>query len=152
MIITRVQYYFLLLAVCFAPFVLYKIGWLAISKPCIGTVVSIGETHGRRVGQQTYPVVQFTVDQKIITAYGDYNLPYAEGDLYPIRYNRYNPENTRLNTFLGCWIDTLIWCTIFTVIVSIVFLVEGIVPRNKLVKLSSKGLNFIDQDNNQLLK
>ena len=145
MTLTRTQYYFFLLALSLSPFILYKTGWLLVSKPTVGTVIYIGETHGRNIGRQEYPIVQFMAGKDTITTYGDYNLPYSPGDDYPLRYNPFRTKGIRLNTFMGCWIDTLIWCTIFTVIISIVFLVEGIVPHGKMVYISLRGIIFRDK-------
>jgi len=85
MVLKRNQFYLLLLGLFISPFILYKIGWLAFSKKTTGTVEYIGETRGRRIGRQVYPVVQFTTDSKhVVTISGDYNLPYAPGDDYRI--------------------------------------------------------------------
>jgi len=145
MTLSRKQFYCFSLAVCLSPFILYKTGWMIISKPTTGIVFYIDKTHGRGTLEQTFPVVVFIAGKDTVTAYGDYNLPYHPGEEYPIRYNRFIKTDTRLNTFWGCWIDTIIWCTILTVVVTITFLVEGIVPKNKLVRLSLKGIEFIEE-------
>jgi len=133
------------LAVALLPLTLYKMGWLAFSKPTVGTVLYIAQTNSRTTGRQTYPVVEYNTGRHKLTASGDYNLPYSAGDPYPIRYNQFNETDTRLNTFWGCWIDTMIWNTIFTVIISITFLVDGIVPKESLINLSLKGIKFTEK-------
>jgi hypothetical protein len=145
MVLKRNQFYLLLLGLFISPFILYKIGWLAFSKKTTGTVEYIGETRGRRIGRQAYPVVQFTTDSKhVVTISGDYNLPYAPGDDYPIRYNRFNETDARLDTFWGCWIETVIWSIIVFVIISIIFIRPDIVPKEKLIKIRRYHLEFID--------
>jgi hypothetical protein len=143
MTFSRLQYYFFLLAVFLLPFIIYKVGWLIISKPAVGKVLYINETSGRRSGRQTFPVVEFITPKHVVTVRGNYNLRYKEGDNYPIRYNPFKETDTRLNTFFGCWIDTMIWCLIFAVGVSLTFIADGIVPRGKLVNISAKGVKFI---------
>src|SRR5690349_21531146 len=122
MTLTRLQYYFFVLTVFLSPFIIYKVGWLLASKQAIGKVLYVDETYGRRQGRQTYPVVEFSTEKYIVTVKGNYNLLYKKGDTYPIRYNRFKETDTRLNTFLGCWIDTIIWCLIFGVGVSLSFI------------------------------
>jgi hypothetical protein len=124
--------------------ILYKIAWLAVSKTTTGIVEYIAETSGRSTGRQTYPVVRFTTAKRIVTISGDYNLPFARGDDYPIRYNRFNETDARLNTFWGCWIETIIWSIIFFVIISIIFIRPDMIPKGKSVKISRYRLEFID--------
>ena len=146
MLLTRSKYYFFLLLLCLSPFVLYKVGWLAISKPAVGKVLYIDETYGRKIGRQEYPVVEFQTEKYVVTVSGNYNLNYNKGADYPIRYNRFKETDTRLNTFLGLWIDTLIWCSIFATTISLTFIAKGIVPRRKLVAVSFTGIRFIDKE------
>ena len=104
----------------------------------------MGYTGGRDVGRQTYANVQYHVGWETYTVSGDYNLPYSEGDDYPIRYSIFNNVSIRTNTFWGLWFDTMVWCVIGFVITTIAFLVDGIVPKDRLVKLTKWKLEFIE--------
>jgi hypothetical protein len=68
MTVTILQFYFLVLATAIIPLITLRLGWIATSTANLGRVLYISHTTGRRTGRQTYPVVAYYADNRIIFA------------------------------------------------------------------------------------
>lgn len=142
--LNRSQFYVLLLTVLLLPFIIYKLVWLSSSKTAIGKVLYTGYTKSRSIGKQSFPVVIFETETSVVQFHGSYNLPYKPGDDFPVRYQIKHPEDARLNTFWGCWIETVIICSILFITLTFIFISKGIIPTNKSIILTLRGIKYDD--------
>lgn len=143
--LNRSQFYAFLLVVFLLPLILYKLFWISSSETALGKVLSTGYIKSRSQGYQKFPVVIFETKEDTIQFNASYNLPFQPGDDFPVRYSLNNPKDARLNTFWGCWIETVIICGVLFLALTIIFISKGLIPRNKSIHLTLMGIKYSDR-------
>lgn len=137
MLLTKNEFFALLLALVLLPFLTYNILWLAGSVKTEGRVVGIGEHMGMNIGRSTYALVSFRAGADTVW-FQALDESYQTGDAVPVRYRKANPENAKTATFLSLWGDVLAWAVIPLLVVVVLYFSPDIVPKRAMVLLGRK--------------
>jgi hypothetical protein len=142
MTLSKNQFLLLLLAILVAPFVVYKIIWIANSKKTIGKVYFIGHTLELNGGISSHLVILFKDGKQTITFNAPVNPHLKVNDNVPVRYKKDNPTDARINSFTRIWGDTIVYALWpFCVLLVIFFIPERldpIVPRHSKIIFGKK--------------
>jgi len=134
----KTTFILVLAAIFVLPFFLYKLIWMYNAVPATGTMCFMGKTLNGQFSSE-YPVIKFTVSGKdTIFFNGSDGMQLKRGDLVPVLYYKSNPATARVNTFAGIWVDTIVDASIPFVILLIVFLHPGIIPRKSSIRIGKK--------------
>jgi|GEM_PF-342549 len=130
MILRRNQLFFLFVTAIVLPFFAYKLLWLATTKKTNGTVYFIGHGNlGSALGISTYPVVRFAAGRDTVEFKGNINLDIKPGEIVPVRYQKNEPEDAKINSVICIWGDTLVYAFFpFIVLLIIFFMPERFDP------------------------
>ena len=131
--LNRIQFLLILAAFFILPFFIYKIIWLVNSAPATGTMCFMGKSLNGQLSS-TYPVIKLTsLTGDTIFFNGINEAIYQRGDRIPVRYQKNNPMDARINQFKGIWLDTIIYAMTPFIMLLIVFLHPDIIPRRSKI-------------------
>src|SRR5882757_2393480 len=108
MLLTRFQFFAVLLILFVAPWSVYKVYWLARSQRTMGVMCFTGHTL-ETVGVSEHPVILFKAGKDSLFINGNSNIILTPGQLVPVRYQRDAPSDARLDLPVSIWGDTLAW-------------------------------------------
>jgi hypothetical protein len=108
MLFRRNIFFILLLCIFVLPFTGYKLYWLARSQKTMGMMCFTGHTL-TTLGISSHPVILFAIGKDSIFFNGNSNLDLAPGSPVPVRYQKDNPSDARVNSIISIWGDTLAW-------------------------------------------
>jgi hypothetical protein len=150
-ILNRNRFFLLLFAVSVLPFFVYKGIWLATTKKTSGVLYFIGHGNlGSVLGISTYPVIQFRVNQDSFEFNGNMTMDLHPGEVVPVRYQKNNPSDAKINTLICIWGDTLAYAFFPVLVLLIIFLIperfDPLVPRKSKIQLGGKPLIRIIPD------
>jgi len=137
-IIRKVPFFLLLIAAIVIPFMTYKIKWLAGSVPCQGIMQFKGKSITGAL-EHSYSVISYVVGRDTLWFNGNDNVFFTEGAAVPVRYQKSNPEDARVNIFTSIWGDTLVYGGIPVVILLMLFLHPQVVPWGSSIKIVRKS-------------
>ena len=86
----------------------------------------------------SYSVISFFAGHDTIWFNSDDNIIYEVGETVPVRYQKDNPSDARVNIFADVWGDTLVYGAAPLLIVLMIFLHPKGIPRQSKFRLSSK--------------
>jgi hypothetical protein len=122
MILRRSQLLFLFVVVTVLPFFAYKLRWLATTKKTTGVVYFIGHGNlGSVLGISTYPVIRFAAGRDTIEFKGNINLDVQPGEVVSVRYQRNEPADAKINSFICIWGDTFVYAFFPFIVLLIIF-------------------------------
>ena len=107
MVVGRNGFFLLLLLLCVAPFYGYKVCWLCKSRPATGVVGFIGHTLELHGDISEHLVILFRVGKDSVWFNADIHLG-AVGAKIPVRYQRNDPSDARVDKPLAIWGDTVV--------------------------------------------
>ena len=93
---------------------------------------------GSVFGISTYPVIQFRVGVDSFTFDGNVNIPFRVGEVVPVRYQRNNPEDAKINLFTSIWGDTLAYELAPFLILLVIFFHPDLIPKKASILLGRK--------------
>ena len=138
--LTKIQFGILMMLLVILPFVGYKGLWLLRSVPATGTMCFMGKSLNGQFSS-TYPVIKFNTPKgDTIFFNGLEQAEYQPGERVPIRYQKNNPIDARINQFAGIWQDTLIYALVPFVMLLMLLLHPEIIPRHSKIMIGSKRL------------
>lgn len=113
--LTRMQVFYTSLAMMLLGLLIYKLSFIIGSETTTGEVVGIKSwsTGGRYPGTYSAPVVKFHTDQYTITFQGETNMDIYYGDQVTVIYKTDDPTDAFIYSFVGFWLVSLIYCSIF---------------------------------------
>lgn len=142
MVFSKFQFFLLLFAIIIGPFLLYKIIWLVNSKKTTGTVYFIGHDLEVNGNVSAHLVIIFKVGKDTVTFNTISELPYKSGDAVPIRYQKSNPEDAKVDLADRIWGDTLVYALGPILILMVVFLTpdrfDPILPTKSKIIIGEK--------------
>ena len=141
MVICRTCFFGMLIFLVSTPLLLQKIIWLSGSQKATGTMSFVGKTYAGQMTYQ-YSVIWFMVNRDTIWFNGKNEILFKEGEQVPIRYQRDNPSDARLNVFIAIWGDTLVFGGIPVLVLLVIFLHPEIIPYRSKVVMTT-GFPFI---------
>lgn len=137
MLLTKNEFFALLLALVLLPFLAYNIIWLAGSAKAKGRVVGIGQHMGMNIGKSTYALVSFRAGADTVWFQG-LDQGYETGDVVPVRYRKADPQKAQVATFLSLWGETLAWSAIPLMVVVVLYFSQDIVPKRAMMLVGRK--------------
>jgi hypothetical protein len=146
MILSRNSFFLLLFGLIISPFFIYKLFWLAGTRETTGTMYFTGHGNlGSVLGISTYPVIGFKSGRDTIYFNGNVNIPLKEGEIVPVRYQRNDPGDAKINEFTCIWGDTLAYTLGPFLIFLVIFFHPDLVPKKSRIELGKKPfIKFVD--------
>jgi lysophospholipase L1-like esterase len=137
MVLSKNQFFGILFTLLFTPFLAYKIVWLYGSEKADGKMRFMGKTIN---GQMTsvYPVISFSTGADTVWFDGEGNNALQPGDKVPVRYQKKNKQDARINSFSGIWMDALIIAGIPAIMLLLIYLHREIFPAGTKFSIGKK--------------
>ncbi len=138
MIISWVVFFWILLTIVVAPFLIPKLLWLANSEKVNGTMRFVGKSY---TGQLVhfYSEISFVAGNDTIWFDSKDNTIFPIGATVPVRYQVNDHSDAKVNAFSDIWSEPLIYGGILPLILLVVFFhPKGIPPRAKLYITNKK--------------
>jgi hypothetical protein len=135
--LSKSQFFFLLLPLVLAPFILYTVIWLMGTDRTTGKVQGIGSSTEMNIGQHSYALISFRTATDTIWFQG-HDENYKEGDVVPVRYKKNNPSDAKVVTLLSIWGDTMAYGGVALIFWAVCFLSKDLVPKNAWVVIGQK--------------
>jgi hypothetical protein len=142
MLLTRNQFFLVLLVVFLAPFYGPRLIWLAHSKTTTGKVWFIGHTLELQGDISSHLVILFNAgrDSFFFNGGGHFKV----GDPVPVRYNKTHPADARINTAFNMWADLWVNSLLPELVLLILFITprrfDPLIPWKARVRLGIKPL------------
>jgi hypothetical protein len=137
MLLSKNQFFFLLLFIVLSPFLGTNVVWLLRSQKTTGKVQGIGHHTGMNLGTSSYALVSFETAKDTVWFQG-VDQEYELGDKVPVRYQTANPSDARIATFLSLWGDTFAYGTVAFIFWVVCFLSKDLVPKSAKVRIGKK--------------
>lgn len=138
MLLRRNQFFLLLLLIFVAPIVAYKVRWITRSEKTRGIMCFTGHTL-TPLGTSSHPVIRFRAGHDSIFFNGNANVDYHEGALVPVRYQKDNPYDARIDIPTSIWGDTLAWTLYPFLVILVLYLTperwHPLIPRKSRIRL-----------------
>ncbi len=125
MILSRNQFFLLLLVLLVGPFYVAKIIWLTHSRQTTGIAWFMGHTWELDGSISPHLVILFKAGKDSLTFNAGANLGFHVGDPVPIRYQKDNPSDARINIPVRIWGDTWVNSLIPVLVLLVIFLTPG---------------------------
>ena len=130
--------FFLILFVIFVlPFLIYNSAWILRSDKANGIARFIGKSYTGQFSKQ-YTKISFSTGKDTVWFNGMANYIFKRHEAVPIRYQRSDPSDARIDSFIGLWGDTLICMSPIFLIIVICFFHPDLVPVRSKIWLFSK--------------
>ncbi len=85
-----------------------------------------------------FSVINFIRGKDTIWFHSNDNILFRRGEIVPVRYQRHDPNDARVDIFVSIWGDTLGYGGVLLLIVMIMFLHPEVVPRGSILLLITK--------------
>ncbi len=142
MVLSRNQFFLLLLFLVIAPFYVYKIDWLFTSKSATGVGLFVGHTLELNGSISEHLVVAYPTDKDSGVFNAGTNLGFTVGDRIPVCYQKDNPAEVRIDVPAAIWGDTLVDSLLPILILLVLFLTpdrfDPLIPWNARIRIGVK--------------
>jgi hypothetical protein len=143
MILSRNRFFLLLFLIFISPLFIIKLSWLAGSRQTTGIMEFVGHGNlGSALGISTYPVIQFVVGRDTFHFNGNIDYKLFPGELVSIRYQKNDPSDAKINTFVCIWGDTVIYSIGPFLVLCVLYLTpdrfESLIPKRSIIILGQK--------------
>ena len=141
MLLSKNQFLVVLLLIFVAPQLAYKAYWLARSQRTLGVMCFTGHTL-ETVGVSVHPVIRFKAGKDSLFFNGNSNVGFPDGQLVPVRYQKNDPYDARIDIPVSIWGDTLAWSLFPILVVLVLFLtpqrLQPLIPAKTSIRLTIK--------------
>lgn len=127
MLLSKNQFFGISLAVLLTPFLVYRLMWIARSSSTTGKMRFMGKTISGQI-TSVYPVISFYSGADTVWFNGEGDNEMQPGDQVPVRYQKSDAHDARINTFIGIWMDIIIIAGVPSVMLLLIYLHRGIFP------------------------
>jgi hypothetical protein len=143
MVCTKNQFYLLLAIIFISPFLLNKIGWLVNSSKTIGEMRFVGHGNlGSALGISTYPVIRFMIGKDTIYFNSNVNLDIKPGEKIPVRYQKNDPSDARVDNFACIWMETIAYAMLPVLVLFVLYIMpdrlDPVIPKRAKVIIGKK--------------
>jgi hypothetical protein len=142
MILSRNQFFIILLIALVGPFYFSKILWLTSSRQAIGSAWFMGHTLELHGDISRHLVILFKVGQDSVTFNAADNWGFRVGDLVPVCYQKDNPSDARVNIPVSIWGDTCVDSLLPVLILLVLYLTpdkfDPLIPKKVKIRLGIK--------------
>lgn len=117
-----------------APFVIPKIIWLSHSEKTTGIMRFVGKSY---TGQLVhfYSEISFIAGRDTIWFNSEDNTIYNVGEIVPVRYQKNNPSDAKVNIFSNIWNDTVVYSAGPLIILLFIFFHPKGIPGNLKLRI-----------------
>jgi hypothetical protein len=144
MILSRNQFFLVLLILLVGPFYVAKILWLTSSGKATGRALFMGHTLELHGDISQHLVVLFKAGKDSVTFNAGDNLGFKVGDPVPVRYQKANPTDARINITVCIWGDTWVDSLLPELFLLVLLLTpdrfDPLIPWNARIRLGIKPL------------
>ena len=116
--------------------------WLATSRQTTGILLFTGHTLEVQ-GISSHPVIRFKDGKDTVYFNGNVHLDRIPGEIIPVRYQKDNPSDAKVNAFVCIWIDTIAYALFPFLVLLILFLTphrfDPLIPKKSKVLLGKKS-------------
>ena len=144
MILSRNQFFLLLLVLLVGPFYMSKILWLTGSRKAIGRALFMGHTLELQGNISQHLVILFNAGKDSVTFNTGDNLGFKVGGPVPVRYQKDNPSDARIDIPVCIWGDTWVDSLLPELFLLVLFLTPGrfdpLIPWNARIRIGIKPL------------
>ena len=136
MLLSRTSLFFIFFIIVTAPFLVPKLIWLSNSEKAIGKMRFVGKSY---TGQliHFYSQISFPVANDTFWFNSNDNTIFEVGESVPVRYQKNDPANAKVDIFSNIWSDTVIYGAGPLIILLFVFFHPKGIPSRLKVKLST---------------
>jgi hypothetical protein len=142
MILNRNQFFLILVILLVGPFYVYKICWLITSRAATGSVWFIGHTLELHGDISQHLVVLFHIGKDSSFFNVGTSLGLHVGDSVPVRYQKDNPTDVRIDSPVTIWGDTLVNSLLPELFLLVLFLTptrfDPLIPWRARVRIGIK--------------
>jgi hypothetical protein len=142
MILSRNQFFVLLLILLVGPFYVSKILWLTSSRRATGLAWFMGHTLELNGGISRHLVILFNAGKDSATFNAGDNLGFRVGDPVPVRYQKDDPSDARINIPVCIWGDTWVNSLLPELVLLVLFLTPGrfdpLIPKKAKILIGIK--------------
>jgi hypothetical protein len=142
MLLSRNIFFILLMCIFVLPQTGYKLYWLARSQRTMGVFCFTGHTP-TSLGVSSHPVILFSIGKDSIFFNGNSNLNLAPGSPVPVRYQKGNPSEARINNTLSLWGDTVAWSLYPFLVILVLYLtpsrLDPLIPPGAHIRLDNQS-------------
>ena len=143
MLLTRNQFFLVLSILLLGPFYVPRTLWLIHSGKATGRGWFVGHTLELQGDVSQHLVIIFKAGNDSVFFNGG-GRKFHVGDSVPVRYQKDNPSDARINTFQGMWEDALINSLVPLLTLLILFITPGrfdpLIPWKARVRIGIKPL------------
>jgi hypothetical protein len=141
MLLSRNIFFLLLLSIFVLPQTGYKLYWLARSQRTTGVFCFTGHTL-TSLGTSSHPVILFTIGKDSIFFNGNTDPGLSPGMPVPVRYQKDNPSDARLDYALSIWGDTFAWSLYPFLVLLVLYLtpsrLDPLIPHGVNIRLDGR--------------
>lgn len=142
MVLGRTLFFLLLALVLVFPFYGAKMLWLIHSRKATGIVWFVGHTLELNGSISQHLVILFRVGNDSITFNTGGNQGFKTGDKVPIRYQRADPPDARIDSPFAIWADTVVNSLLPELFLLVLFLTpnrfDPLIPWKAKVRIGGK--------------
>jgi hypothetical protein len=134
--LSRNQFFLILSLFLVSPFYVQKSFWLIKSRVAVGEMLFTGHGNlGSALGLSEYPVIRFAIGRDTQYFNGNMKLDLKPGQPVSVRYLPENPSDAKVNAFVCLWGDSLAYSLLPTLVLLVLYLHRGIIPRKTHIVL-----------------
>ena len=97
----------------------------------------VGKGYTGQLGH-TYSVISFIADSDTIWFNSEDNTIYKVGEIVPIRYEKNNHEDAKVNIFSNIWNDTVVYGSAPLIILLLIFFHPRGIPKHLTLTIGKK--------------
>ncbi len=137
MTISRAAFFWILFVIVVSPFLIPKLLWLANSEKANGTMRFVGKSY---TGQliHYYSEISFIAGNDTIWFESKDNTIFPIGATVPVRYQKDNHSDAKVNVFSDIWSEPVIYGGILPLILLVVFFHPQGIPRRAKLYLTGR--------------
>jgi hypothetical protein len=141
-VLSRNLFFLLLFSIFVAPFIAYKISWLATSEQTTGIMWFTGHTLEDQGNITSHPVIKFKAGKDSLDFNNNVNIDWRPGELIAIRYQKNNPHDAKADTFVCIWGDTFVYILFPFLVLLVLFFIpnrfDPIIPKKSKIIIGKK--------------
>lgn len=142
MILGRNQFFLLLALLLVGPFYLSKLLWLAHSRKTTGYACFMGHTLELHGDISQHLVILFMAGSDSVFFTAGENHGFTVGNTIPIRYQKNDPSDARIDTPICIWGDTWVNSLLPVMVLLVMYLTpnsfDPLIPHRSRVRLGTK--------------
>ena len=140
----------LLLIVLLSPLIIYNTVWITRARKATGTMCFQGKTLNGQFSTE-YPVIKFSSNGRDTVFFnGAETIAYKAGLQVPVLFPAQYPAEAKVASFAGLWLGPLLYLVVPLVLLLIVYLHPGIIPRHAVIVIGKRPFIHLEKNDWEL--